>query len=40
MIKRGELRTFKVGNRMRIEQSEVDLFKKNMTVHIKGSRKQ
>jgi putative molybdopterin biosynthesis protein len=40
LIKRGELRAFKVGNRMRIEQSEVDLFKKNMTVHIKGGRKQ
>ncbi|MGJ7920149.1 substrate-binding domain-containing protein [Neobacillus sp. LXY-4] len=32
LIKRGELRAFKVGNKMRIEQSEVDRFKENMTA--------
>jgi putative molybdopterin biosynthesis protein len=32
LIKRGELRAFKVGNKMRIEQTEVDRFKENMTA--------
>lgn len=32
LIKRGELRAFKVGNKMRIEQAEVDRFKESMTA--------
>jgi putative molybdopterin biosynthesis protein len=32
LIKRGELRAFKVGNKMRIEQAEVDRYKKNMAA--------
>ncbi|MFE8702294.1 substrate-binding domain-containing protein [Cytobacillus sp. FJAT-54145] len=30
LIKRGELQAFKVGNKMRVEESEVDRFKQNM----------
>jgi len=32
LIKRGELRAFKVGNKMRIEQAEVDRYKESMTA--------
>ncbi|MEW8987188.1 MAG: helix-turn-helix transcriptional regulator, partial [Bacillus sp. (in: firmicutes)] len=32
LIKRGELRAFKVGNKMRIEQEEVNRFKESMTA--------
>ncbi|WP_428911107.1 substrate-binding domain-containing protein [Niallia sp. Krafla_26] len=49
MIKRGELRAFKVGNKMRIEQEEVNRYKQSMetapkqqpsmtnTIHLAGS---
>ncbi|WP_066314345.1 helix-turn-helix transcriptional regulator [Bacillus sp. FJAT-29814] len=37
LIKRGELQAFKVGNKMRIEQAELDRFKENMKAPAKKS---
>lgn len=38
LIKRGDLQAFKVGNKMRIEQSEVDRFKENMKAAPKAEK--